>query len=270
MEYPPRKIVAMLKAGLIDEVVASGSMLKCVSCYSCQSKCPRHIRLTDLLFPLIRSRMFESGAALPAELQKAFLDLQRNGNPLGRSSSERSDWVQRSNVPVRILPNDPKPVDILWNVECYPSYHPRGQQVALATARIFHRLGLDFAILGAEERCIGDCAGFFGEFGLLDALIDQNLTTFQKYQFRRVVTSGAHAYNVFQHHFPSYGFATPVDPVVGLVEEELPKLRPMLKKPLPHTVTYHDPCCLGRCMGANALRCFFGQPRKLLESNRGL
>ncbi len=269
MEYPPRKIVAMLKAGLIDEVVQSGSMLKCVSCYSCQAKCPRQIRLTDLLFPLIRGRMFEGGG-IPAELQKAFLDVQRYGNPLGRSTSERSDWVARSKVPIRILADRPGPVDLLWNVECYPSYHPRGQAVALATARLFHRLGLDFAILGSEERCIGDCAGYFGEFGLLDALIEQNLTTFRKYDFRRVVTSGAHAFNVFAHHYPGYGFTTPVEPVVGLIGEELPKLRPMLKTSVPHKVTYHDPCCLGRCMGASALRCYFAPPRKLLEAIPGL
>lgn len=264
MEYPPRKIVAMLKAGMIDEVVRSNSILKCVSCYSCQAKCPRNIKLTDILFPLIRAKMFDSAAELPEELKKAFLSTLRYGNPLGESPRKRAEWVKRSKVPVRILPKDPRPVDILWNVECYPSYHPRGIEVALATARLFHRLGLDYAILGEEERCIGDCSGYFGEFGLLESLIEHNLSTFKLYRFNRIVTSGAHAFNVFQQHYPRFGFTTPIDPVVGLCESYLPKLKPMMRKSLNYKVTYHDPCCLGRCMGALTLRCFFLQPRKLL------
>jgi heterodisulfide reductase subunit C len=54
MEYPPRHAIDMLWRGLIDEVIASGSLLRCVACYACMSKCPRGIKLTDVLLPLIK------------------------------------------------------------------------------------------------------------------------------------------------------------------------------------------------------------------------
>ncbi len=270
MDYPPRKIIALLKVGRVDEVVKSRSILKCVSCYACQLKCPRGIKLTDVLLPTIKAKLFERIVDMPPELQKSFENTLKYGNPMGESPRKRADWVKRSKVPVRILKDDPAPVDVLWIVECYPSYHPRGIDTTLATARIFHRLGVDYAILGNEERCIGDCAGYFGEFGLQDTLIEHALSQFGKYKFNKIVTSGTHAFNTFQRSYPKYDFKTPFHHVMPYIATYLSKLEPFLKKSLNHTVTFHDPCCLGRCVGAMMPECFYHQPRLLLSKIPGL
>jgi len=271
MEYTPRQIIAMLRAGLVDEVLKTESGLKCVECYSCQAKCPRGIKLTDVLLPLIKGKLFESMVDMPQELQKSFENTLRYGNPMGESPRKRIDWVKKSKVPIRILPKDPAPVDVLWVVECYPSYHPRGNDVAVATARLFQRLGIDFAILGEDERCIGDCAGYFGEFGLQETLIEHGLLQFEKYEFNKIVTSGGHAYNVFQRWYPRYDFVKPVHHAVPFLAQYLPKLKPFLKKTLNYTVTYHDPCCLGRCVGIGMdTECFYVQPRQLLPAIPGI
>ena len=270
MDYTPRKIIAMLRAGQVDEVINSKSMLKCLSCYACQLKCPRGIKLTDVLLPIIKGKVFESIVEMPPELQRSFENTLRYGNPMGESPKKRAEWTKNSKVPVRILKENPAPVDVLWIVECYPSYHPRGIDVTLATARTFHRLGIDFAILGEEERCIGDCAGYFGEFGLQEALIDYSLNIFRKYKFNRIVTSGSHAFNTFQRWYPRYDFNIPVHHAMPFIATYIDRLKPFLKKPLNYTVTYHDPCCLGRCVGVSLPECFYHQPRILLSSIPGI
>ena len=88
------------------------------------------------------------------------------------SARKRAAWVETSEIPVPILKEERRPVDVLWFVECYPSYHPRGQDNSRATARLFHALGIDFAILGNEEKCAGECARLLGESGLFDTLMD--------------------------------------------------------------------------------------------------
>ena len=37
MDFPPRRIIGMLRAGMIEEVLASDSLLRCVTCYACMA-----------------------------------------------------------------------------------------------------------------------------------------------------------------------------------------------------------------------------------------
>ena len=52
MEYPPRKIIAMIRAGMRDEVLSSNSMWYCLSCYMCTVRCPRNVKPTELAHAL--------------------------------------------------------------------------------------------------------------------------------------------------------------------------------------------------------------------------
>jgi len=52
MEYPPRKIIAMIRAGMRDEVLSSNSMWHCLSCYMCYERCPRGVQPTELAHAL--------------------------------------------------------------------------------------------------------------------------------------------------------------------------------------------------------------------------
>lgn len=52
MEYPPRKIIAMIRAGMRDEVLSSSSMWHCVSCYLCYDRCPRGVKPTEIAHAL--------------------------------------------------------------------------------------------------------------------------------------------------------------------------------------------------------------------------
>src|SRR4030042_23537 len=211
MRLTPRRLIAMLREGFIEEAIARDDRLSCVTCYDCWAKCPRGLRLTDVLLPLVKEQVLLRLPQVPAELQSALSNTLRYGNPMGESPRERAAWVESAPVPVPLLRDLGRPVDVLWIVECYAAYYPRGQDNARATARVLGALGVDFAILGNEEKCAGECARLVGEAGLFDTLREQKPAPLGKSEVSRLLTSDPHAFDAFRYVYPSLGLDRPVD-----------------------------------------------------------
>lgn len=264
MQYPPRKAIKMLLDGRFEEVVASNTPWLCVSCHTCAVRCPSQLLISDGLFPSLRAAVMASGKIPDPDLQKALHNTYLYGNPMGVSPRKRAEWTKTAGVPVPIISQLRRPVDVLWIVECYPSFEPRGQLLSRLLARILHALGVDFAILGHEERCLGDCEWLAGERGLFEMLIERNIDVLNKYQFGKILMTDPHSYRTLRNVYPSLGGRYSSQHYVEFLAERLGQLQPMMKKKLEAAVTYHDSCCLGRKTW------HYEEPRALLQALPGI
>lgn len=263
MDYPPGKIISLLRADIFDYVLKTETVWMCVSCYACSEVCPAKIPLTPGLMTRTKEELLLAGN-VPSELQNALEFSQRYGNPLGESPRKRAVWAEGIDPDIKILGKYKQPVKVLWYVGDYPSYHARVQLATKAFAKILNALGVDFGILGREENSDGDSQRLAGERGLFEILAEKNGMAFEKYQFDEIITTDPHAYNALKNEYPKLGINYPIKHYTEYLVDKLDQLKPLLTQSVNAKVTYHDPCYLGRANG------IYEQPRTLLNAIPGI
>lgn len=241
--YGPRRLYKNAQAGV--NLLDSPDLWLCTTCMNCLRVCPKEVNMVKIM-PAAREKAILEGKSVPTELQDALENTSRYGNELGQPARKRDEWVKKAGVPVPVLSKEKKPVEWLWWVETYPAYHPRGIDASVALATIFNALGLDFGIIGRDEKTTADSQRLAGEKGLFEMLAEENIATLGKYDFQRIVVTDPHAMNALRTEYPKHGGTYDVWHYTQLLTQHVDTLRAKMTNTLSYHVTYHDPCYLGR------------------------
>lgn len=263
MKFPPGKIIGALRTEIFDQVIKADSVWMCVSCNACSAFCPSDIPITAALMTRTKEEMLLAGN-IPTELQAALENTQRYGNPMGESPRKRADWAAGLQPEVNILGKTRQPVDVLWFVGDYASFHSRMQSATRALAKVLNALGVKFGILGPDENSDGDSQRLAGERGLFEMMAQKNGQVFKKFKFNEIITTDPHAFNALKNEYPALGISYPVKHYTQFLFERLEQIKPLLKKEIKAKVAFHDPCYLGRVNG------IFDEPRELLKAIPGV
>jgi len=229
---------------LVNNAISDETLWSCTTCSACQDVCPLGINpvgmITDMRRHVVAEGQLRGTPA--AALQKT----GRSGNPWGLPGGDRMAWAEGIDVPTVEANPD---FDILYWVGCAAAYDRRIQKTARSIVVLLHAAGVNFAVLGNQERCNGETARRMGDEFLFQQLAADNVATLESHNVRKILTHCPHCLNSFRNDYPQLGGNWEVvhhsQFLAELVDQgKLPAARQAATAS--GSVTYHDPCYLAR------------------------
>jgi Fe-S oxidoreductase len=251
----------LFRAWLQGDIKASPRLAEiffsCASCGNCKEQCVMEFRdqLVEI-FNDARRRLVEDGLA-PPPVRDYFKSMHLNGNPYRLAKEEKNTWAE--GLGIEPYGNQ----EYLFFVGDVGALDEKGKRMAQSAASALRKAGFDFGILGSRESPDGNDVRVMGEVGLFELFVRENLATFKEAGVEKIIALSPHSYNVFRNEYPACGGDFQVMHYTQALAQAVSQGR-LSPGRFEQTVTYQDPCYLGR----HNLE--YEAPRRILQSIPGL
>jgi Fe-S oxidoreductase len=209
----------------------------CTTCGACDTNCKsiRDMEVMDTILAL-REHLVEGGhGPMPQHAQMA-ARVERTHNIYGRPHAERAAWAEDAST---------TSAPVAYFAGCAASY--QRTDIARNTLRILAAAGIECTVLGADEHCCGGPLWRTGQRAAAERQVRHNLEALERRGVRTIVTSCAECFGTLRGFYPRVAeFPFEVRHISEVVQQALDAGRLKLSRPVEATVTWHDPCQLGR------------------------